>query len=80
MDTEQYQNVYRVLAEGLRRTALVQLPDAGELAVPVIERSIDAALAAFERAMAIEDTDGPGNTQRSREQTQPRRKRTDRER
>ena len=80
MNVEHYRSVYRVLAEGLRRTALVQLPGADLLADPLIERVVDTALIAFERAMAIEDADTPGNTARSREQSRPLRKRDDRER
>lgn len=80
MNLEQYRSVYRVLQEGLRRTALVHLPNAEDLRKPVVERAVDAALSAFERAMAIEETDTPGNTERSREQSSPRRKRKERER
>lgn len=80
MNTEQYRSVYRVLAEGLRLTALVELPDATLITDPIIERAVDSSLNAFERAMAIEDTDTPGDVARSREQGSSRRKRDDRER
>jgi len=80
MNPEQYRIVYKVLAEGLKCTTLIEVAATDTVADLVIEQAVDAALAAFERTTTEDDTDTPGNTARSREQSRSQRKRDGRER